>query len=216
LAIKGVLFDFDGTLGNTTNLILITFHKTIKHFLNRDISDEEILRTFGLPLRDCLANVAPEINPDEMVAYYRDYNYAHHDSLIRPFPSVKEGLEAMKMADIPAAVVTSKTNEMAGRGLECLQIRQYIKGIIGCYDCQKHKPDPEPMARGAELLKLPAEECLCVGDSPFDLLSGKAAGCTTVLVDWSSYDRKRFYDLIKPDYTIKELKDLLPIITENN
>jgi pyrophosphatase PpaX len=216
LAIKGVLFDFDGTLGNTTNLILITFHKTIKHFLNRDISDEEILRTFGLPLRDCLANVAPEINPDEMVAYYRDYNYAHHDSLIRPFPSVKEGLEAMKMADIPAAVVTSKTNEMAGRGLECLQIRQYIKGIIGCYDCQNHKPDPEPMARGAELLKLPAEECLCVGDSPFDLLSGKAAGCTTVLVDWSSYDRKRFYDLIKPDYTIKELKDLLPIITENN
>lgn len=216
MAIKGILFDFDGTLGNTTNLILITFRRTIKHFLQEDISDKEILKTFGLPLRECLAKVAPTIDPDEMVAYYRQYNLVHHDELIRPFPSVKEGLIALQEAAVPAAVVTSKTNELASRGLDCLDIHSYVRGIIGCYDCQKHKPDPEPMVKGAELLKLKPRECLCVGDSPYDLLSGKAAGCTTVLVDWSSYDRKRFYDLIEPDYTIKELKDLLPIIDKNN
>ena len=215
MTIKGVLFDFDGTLGNTTNLIITTFRRTIKHFLNKEIPDSEIVATFGLPLKECLAKFDPQ-QADAMVTYYRDYNFAKHDELIRSFPTVKEGLADLYKAGIPVAVVTSKTNEMAGRGLDCLDIHKYISGIVGCYDCQKHKPDPEPMLRGAELLKMPPENCLCVGDSPFDLLSGKGAGCTTVLVDWSLYDRKKFFALIQPDYTIKALKDLLPIITQSN
>ena len=216
MALKGILFDFDGTLGNTTNLIIKSFHTTIQHFLHKDISDQEILTTFGLPLRDGLREFAPQEDPDAMVAYYREYNYAHHDELITAFPSVQEGMSALHAAHIPAAVVTSKTKEMAGRGLDCLNLHGYISGIIGCYDCLEHKPKAEPMLKGAELLHLDPSECLCVGDSPYDLLSGKAAGCTTVMVNWSSYDRKRFYALIKPDFTIDKIEDLLPIIAKNN
>lgn len=89
-------------------------------------------------------------------------------------PKVLQLLEDM---EIKKAVVTSKTQNMALRGLKLLNLDKYIIDIIGCDQCINHKPDPEPMLKGAAALILPPEKCLCVGDSPYDLLSGRAAGC---------------------------------------
>ena len=71
------------------------------------------------------------------------------------------------------AIVTSKFKASCQRGLRCLGLEDCIDDIIGCQECTAHKPDPEPMEKGLELLGLRGEECLCVGDSPYDLVSGK-------------------------------------------
>ena len=100
MAARGILFDFDGTLANTTPLILATFHQTLDHFVPANqVDDQTIINTFGLPLRDGLAGITGCTDPEEMdrmVAYYRQYNTAWHDAMIQPFPGVKEGLAALR------------------------------------------------------------------------------------------------------------------------
>lgn len=216
MAVRGILFDFDGTLANTTPLILATFHQTLDHFVpERKVEDQAIINTFGLPLREGLAGLAGCTDPaelDRMTAYYRQYNTAWHDEMIRPFPGVKEGLTALRRAGVPMAIVTSKFKASCQRGLRCLGLEDCIDGIIGCQECTAHKPDPEPMEKGLELLGLRGEECLCVGDSPYDLVSGKKAGCRTVKVGWTSFSQDFFDRFIRPDYTIGTLKDLLSFV----
>ena len=215
LTIQGVLFDLDGTLVNSTVLILRTFKVTLKHFIKRDVPDEEIIRFFGLPLRECLANFdAAQV--DEMITYYRNYNNEMHDVLLQPFPHIEDGLKRLENMQIKKAVVTSKTHNMAKRGLKILKLDKYILDIIGCEECTKHKPDPEPMLKGAASIILPPGKCLCVGDSPYDLLSGRAAGCKTVAVGWSLFDKKYFFSLIKPDYVIEDLQELGDIVQSIN
>lgn len=221
MAIRGILYDFDGTLANTTPLILATFQKTLEHFLDQPVEQQAIINTFGLPLRQGLSVVTVITDPDrieEMVQYYRHYNIKWHDQMIEPFPGVAEGCQKLQEKGIAQAIVTSKFKATCQRGLDCLGLSSYIDGgIIGAQECQAHKPDPEPMASGAALLGLAPEECLCVGDSPYDLLSGRAAGCrATVKVGWSSFKQDFFDGKIHPDYVIGQVSDLLSIIDELN
>lgn len=215
MTIKGILFDFDGTLANTTELIIASFKNTISHFLHREASVEEITQYFGLPLRECLAHYDAN-RVEEMVDYYREYNNHMHDSMIKSYPDVEKTLRLLKQAGIKFAIVTSKKSPMALRGLRCLQLDKYFECIIGCEKCLKSKPDPEPMFRGLQALGLTGKDCLCVGDSPFDLLSGQAVGCQTVKVGWSEVPEQTFANLITPDYTIANMLDLLDIIKSIN
>ena len=67
MAARGILFDFDGTLANTTHLILATFHQTLDHFVPANqVDDQTIINTFGLPLRDGLAGITGCTDPEEM------------------------------------------------------------------------------------------------------------------------------------------------------
>lgn len=82
---------------------------------------------------------------------------------------------------------------------------------------QHHKPHPEPMEKALSALKLKAEECLCIGDSPFDLQSGQAAGCYgTAAVSYTSFDWQEMLDEGNPTYILKEMPDLIKIIDDLN
>ena len=89
MKIKGVLFDLDGTLVNTSDLIIKTFEHTIRSLLQKNPTQEEITRYFGLPLRECLRHF-DETKVDEMADFYREYNLKNHDVLIKPFPKIEE------------------------------------------------------------------------------------------------------------------------------
>ena len=106
---------------------------------------------------------------------------------------------------------------MAKRGLQCMELENYIETVIGCDICQYHKPHPEPMAKALAALNLKADECLCIGDSPFDLQSGQAAGCYgTAAVRYTSFDWQQMLDEGNPDYILEEMPDLIKIIDDLN
>lgn len=219
MTISGILFDFDGTLANTTPLILHCFHQTFSHFYGKVPPDEKILTTFGLPMPQAMLQLSggDEAHLDELLTFYRTYQLSVHDEMIRPFPSVLSGCQRLKEKGIHSIIVTSKTNETCERGLRCLELSPYIEGVIGVRDTALHKPDPEPSLLALKKLGLSGEECLCVGDSPYDLVSGMRAGCrASVKVGWSSFDPIRFQQEIKPNYTIASLPELLPIIESLN
>lgn len=217
MAIKGFLLDFDGTLANTIDLILATFQYTFKHCLNRQVPEEEIIRTFGLHLAEAMARYAStKEKAVEMCAVYREYNSRSHDQMIKEIPGTKEALEAFHKRGLKMAGVTSKKNAMTRSGLKCCGLDSYISAIVSNEDTAHSKPHPEPMMMACTLLSLNPEECICVGDSPFDLQGGHAAGILTAAVTYTSFSWQDILKAGKPDFTIDNICDLLAIIDNIN
>jgi len=216
MKINGVLFDLDGTLIDTIDLIVRTYQHTLRECLQQELSQAEIVQYFGLTLRESMEHYTTPERVEELCAVYRAYNLANHDALIRPITGVEKMLLALQQRRIKIAVVTSKKVAMAWRGLKCFNLDKYVETVIGCDICVKHKPDPEPMYQALTNIGLTGAECLCVGDSPFDLQSGKAAGCLTAAVRYTSFEWAAMLAQGKPDYIAEQPADLVKIIDTLN
>jgi pyrophosphatase PpaX len=100
---------------------------------------------------------------------------------------------------------------MARRGLKLFDLEQYFSAVIGLDETVRHKPEPEPVLTALQATNLTAAECIMVGDSSHDLLSGRSAGLKTAAVRWThvSWD-----DLltVNPDYVLETMPDLLRIV----
>lgn len=217
MSIKAILFDFDGTLANTTDVILAGFHEACRQVLGHDVPDAAIIKTFGLTLKagmEALADRPEQVDP--MRDVYREFFYRNHDAMIKPLPDVSEAVQALNEMGILMAVVTSKRRPMALRGIECVGLEKYIKIVISCDDIPHPKPAPDAMLAAIKGLKVLPEECLCVGDSPFDLQSGHNAGTKTTDVTYTLFDWKEMLVQGKPDYVIDSIKDLVKIIEAYN
>ena len=197
--IKGIIFDFDGTLANTLPVIFACYDYSTERILGKKADRAPFIETFGLPLKICLTKVFGEETGSRICDEYRAYQELHHDELIQSFPKVKETLEQLKQMQIPMAVVTSKTTATCLRGARCLGI-------------EHPKPDAEPTRMALERLGMRPEETLCVGDAPFDIMSGKAAGCLTAAVKYTQVDAERFNSLVTPDFWLTDLQELIPLI----
>lgn len=213
--IQAILFDFDGTLANTIDLIIAAFEHTCQTVLGSVPAREEIVNTFGLPLPDAMLKLSGRAElVEEMRNVYREYNDSHHDVMIRPIAGVKETLIALKKQGIKIAVVTSKKPRMLHRGIACLGLGEYIDTIIALGDTKESKPHAEPMLAACAALGVPPASCLCVGDSPFDLQSGHSAGAKTVAVRYTSFAWEKILAEGKPDYVITRPEDLLELVAK--
>ena len=216
MKIKGVLFDLDGTLVNTTPLILESFRHTFKQFGMPVPNDSELVAGFGLPMRTAVTAYMPDEMADEFCDAYRAYQRTRHDELIQGIDGVAETLSALKQSGIKMAVVTSKKRPAAIRDLGCYDLVEYFDTIIACDDCAENKPLPGPSLMALKRLGLTGADCLAVGDSPYDLQSARAAGCQTAAVRYSSFDWNFILNEGKPDYVLNKMTDLLTLIDTLN
>ncbi|CQR74527.1 Pyrophosphatase PpaX [Sporomusa ovata DSM 2662] len=211
---KGILFDLDGTLIDTSNLIVRSFQHTFIQHYGRALTPQEVYAFFGKPLRDAMEHYGPD-KVDELITTYRDFNLTYHDELTTGFASVPETMQKLYNNGILLAIVTSKSKSTAIRGLKLFAMDKYFSVVIGHEECQKHKPHPEPVLRALEQIKLAPAECLMVGDSPFDLASARAAGVKTAAVRWTQI---AWHQLLaeQPDYVLTTIEDLLTICNIEN
>lgn len=216
MKIKGVLFDLDGTLINTTPLILESFRHTFVEFGLPVPAQQELVAGFGLPLRTAARAYMPEEMVEQFCSAYSAYHRSQHDKLIQPFDGVKEALEQLAERGIKMAVVTSKKRPMTLRGLGCYGLDKYIGAIVTCQDCEEHKPLPGPSLMALEQLGLSGSECIGVGDSPFDMQSARGAGCRTAAVRYTSFDWNFILREGKPDYVLNKMSDLVKLIDKLN
>lgn len=207
--IKSVLFDFDGTIVDTNNLIIDTLKETVKSFLNRQITEEDIQMVFGRYLEDQM-KLLSEIHYKEMVEYYREYYKKNQDNIISLFPGIYNILNELKKSSIKIAIVSAKGKNGIFHCVEKFGLQNLIDVIISSNDVINNKPHPEPAFKALSLLDSKPSEALFVGDSPYDILCGKSAGIKTVLVGWSIFNKANFSST--PDYIIHNPSQLLDII----
>lgn len=185
MAIKAVLIDFDGTLANTNNIVLKSFQHTYRTFQGREEDTEVIYRTFGEPLRTTMDRVFGKEYEDEAVEVYRSYQMDRFEALIEPFPGMDQLVKQLSAEGYRLALVTSRVKDSAVRGLKKFGLEEDFEVITTVDELVHHKPHPECILVTLEQMGLGPEEAVMLGDTRFDILCGKNAGCRTILVDWS-------------------------------
>ncbi len=210
--LSAVLFDFDGTLVDTTEMI----HQSMKHATSsvlgrEDIPRETLLANVGQPLPRQMELIDAE-KAELLLEAYRSHHEQHHDALIGEFPVVEESLARLGSAGIKVAVVTSKRRlsvEMALRNFPGL--RNVVDRFVTLEDTSEHKPHPEPLLRALELLGVPKERAAYVGDSPFDVEAAKAAGLSSVAVSWGAFSEGRLREA-EPDHLVTDIRSAVDVL----
>lgn len=186
--IRAVLYDFDGTLADSTELILRCYRHTMTTHLGAAPPDEEWVRGFGMTLESQVLRFAR--SPAEaaaMVATYRDYQLEHHDGLLHAFPGARETVRELARRGVRLAIVTSKHAGTALRGLELCGLDGYFAAVVTPEDVRHPKPHPEPVLHALRRLGAAPGEALFVGDSPHDVAAGRAAGVRTAAALWGPF-----------------------------
>jgi len=207
------LFDFDGTLVDTTEMIHQSMRHATSSVLGRDdIPRETLLANVGKPLPRQMELIDAE-KAELLLEAYRSHHEEHHDALIGEFPGVEESLSRLRSAGIKVAVVTSKRRlsvEMALKNFPGL--RNVVDRFVTLEDTTQHKPHPEPVLRGLELLGgIPKERAAYVGDSPFDVQAAKAAGLTSVAVSWGAFPEDRLREA-EPDHLVPDIDAAVDVL----
>ena len=193
-ATRVALFDLDGTLLDTNELIVASFQHTFKDLLSIEVPRETIVANFGRPLTTTFSPYARDsAHLDELVAHYRAFNEAHHDEFVRRIPGAIEAIASLHAAGVKLAVVTSKREHTARMGLRAAALDAFFPVLVACDTpgLDAHKPAPDPALLALSLLgEAPsAADCVMVGDSAFDVGCARAAGVRAVAVGWTALDR---------------------------
>lgn len=204
--VRAVLFDLDGTLIDTVELIRVSFRYATKAVLGEALPDELTMANVGQPLRTQFEDLVPG-RADELVRVYREFNAKQHDDLVKGYPGTEEVLRELKRRGMPLGVVTSKGTEGALKGLNHFGLTDFFDVIISADDVPIHKPDPYPLRAAAEVLGVPLEYCVYVGDSPHDMQAAISGGAIAVAALWGAFTE---HDLLVPGppYALHEIGQL--------
>ncbi|MCC6444864.1 MAG: HAD-IA family hydrolase [Armatimonadetes bacterium] len=210
--IRAVLFDLDGTLLDSTDLLVTGYRHSVRACLGIETAETDWIEHLGKPLRDQMA-LFSEDRADEMVRTYRAWYADNHDRMIRLYPGVPEALEQLHRAGLKLAVVTSKKTRFACQGLELFGLNRYFSAILGEEDSARHKPHPDPVLDALALLSVPPEAAVMVGDSCLDIESACAAGVFSIGALWGPFARERL-TLCPPDMFMEDIKEIIEMLGE--
>jgi pyrophosphatase PpaX len=207
-----VLFDLDGTLIDSVDLIVDSYHHVYQFHGLPPRSRDEILAGLGTPLRVVFGTITDDASRiDAWIATYRAYNLTHHDARVRAYPGAVDMVRQIKSAGHRVGLVTSKNRLGAARGLALVGLGDIMEVIVGADDVVNPKPHAEPVERALSHLGMPAETCLLVGDSHHDIHCGRSAGVWTAGVTWGPFDR-RHLEMVMPDYYCDTPEELVQLI----
>lgn len=212
--INTVIFDFDGTLINTNDVIVEAWQYTYKLYLGHEMPIEHITKCFGEPLLITMEREFPDISPEESAKTYRNRQREMADGLVKIFPGIEEMLGQLRQEGYKVGVVTSRTKDSTLFYMEKFGISHYFDAIVSCDDTGEHKPNPQPLLLGLEKLGAKAEEAVMVGDSSFDIRCANNAGVKSVLVDWRITGGDDKLQECKIDYQLKKPMDMLALLEE--
>ncbi len=210
--IKAVLFDFDGTIMDTNEVIINSWQHTFRNLTGKEADVNMLLGTFGEPLEISIDKMLPEFSRDDAMRIYREYQYCNFKGLISLFPGVVEVLRELKEKDIKTAIVTSRLRRTTMEGIEKFDLHDFFDTVVTMEDTKKHKPDAEPAFEALRRLDIEAERAIMVGDSKFDIMCARNAGVKSVLVDWSVAAQAESGIENKADFKIRSLKELLDFV----
>lgn len=210
--IKVVVFDFDGTIMDTNEIIKESLNEVAVKYKGQPLSDEDFDPILGRALHEQVAMINPnKAELEAMVEDYRSYYRTHQKEKVHLFKGIKECLDAIKALNIPCAIFTNKGRHGLDQGLNDFDLNQYFQLTISAYDIEHPKPHPEGLNLIAEHFNVQSESLLMIGDSAHDIEAGKAAGAKTALVSWTIINQSKLKAL-NPDVYIGQPMDLLDYI----
>ncbi|MCI2061260.1 MAG: HAD-IA family hydrolase [Eubacteriaceae bacterium] len=211
--ITTVLYDFDGTLVDTNQVIVESWQHAFMAMEGQQHPVEEIYGTFGEPLADSMERMFADSDPEEAIRVYREYQYDNFESQIRMCRNAMVMLTMIKAEGYKSGIVTSRLAHTTMRGLKKFGIDDFFDTIVAVDDCTKAKPDPEPVLKALERVGSEPQEAVMLGDTIHDIRCAHNAGVKAVLADWGVTDPlKNAEREDMPEFTIEDPIQLLGVI----
>jgi pyrophosphatase PpaX len=202
-----VLFDLDGTLVDTVDLIYLSFDYAVKTVLGKELTRDQLLENMGRPLLVQMQNFS-RTEAGRLIEAYNSHNLNYHDKFIKAYPQTSQTLSWLRNEkNVKIGVVTSKKKELSRRGLEITGLLGYVEVLVAMEDTTHHKPEPAPVRLALEELGRQARTALFIGDSPFDLLAGRRAGTYTGAALWGPFSRAQLLEH-EPDLALENIGEL--------
>lgn len=210
--IKAVIFDLDGTIGDTLPLCIKAFRHSIEPLIERSISDADIIATFGPSEEGTVMALAPE-HYEKGVADYLQYYEAFHGMCPSPFEGVEEILRTLKEKHVRIAMVTGKGTHSTAISLKQFGLESYFEFIETGVPGGPRKPE------GIQLIlnhfsHLTKEEIVYVGDAPGDITASKSVGVPVIAAAWAETTAPEKLKELNPNeifYTIADFTEWLSV-----
>ncbi|MCM3749327.1 pyrophosphatase PpaX [Paenibacillus pasadenensis] len=214
--IKNLLFDLDGTILDTNELIMRSFLHALEGIAPAGFGREQMIPHMGLRLIDQLNYFSGLPDASHLIPIYREMNMRLHDDLVKPFPNTVEVLQRLKGEGFRLGVVTTKIRMSTDKGLKLTGMYDFMDAIVTLDDVQNAKPHPEPVLKAMQLLGAKPEETFMVGDSAVDMQSALEAGAVPVGVAWSLKGEQllREYGAVHVLQDMRDLYSLLGVESE--
>lgn len=176
---KAVIFDFDMTIADSSQVIVSLLNDTAEHFGFPRKRYEEVLPCVGNTHEIMLSYVTGEKNPKKLLnmrEYYRAISIEEMPERTTFFPGVEECLKTMKAHGIKVGLLSLKLRDLLFASLDKYNLSRYFDTVLGSEDVDAHKPDPSGMVKAMEQLGVKQSEVLYVGDSLIDQGTARNAG----------------------------------------
>ena len=210
-----IIFDFDGTLGDTKRNIVTTMQMTIAelHLPNR--SEEECAATIGLPLAGCFRTLFPDIQEELIPRCAETYRRFFNENLktIQPeaFPGIVETLSILHQKGFVLTIASSRSRNSLTELTQNMGIANYISYILGADDVKEAKPKPEPVLKTLKAMNFEPSQALVVGDMAVDIQMGANAGTKTCGVTWGNGSKDELENA-GATFIIDRMEEILKIV----
>lgn len=207
---KGIIFDLDGTLSNSVPCIMKCSELVHKAM---GIPWDPVWQksVIGKPLYQCALEVTEESRVQEYLDYNKRLSEEYMPKMIVPFEGAVELVADLKKAGIKMCIATSRLKWGAVLSCEKIGISDYLERIIAVEDTKTHKPEPEPALLAMETMGLSPENCVFIGDSPYDIGCGHNAGTESIAVGWGVTEKAKLL-AANPTHYCETMADLRKIL----
>lgn len=185
-----IIFDMDGTLTQTNQLIYDSFNHVAEKYINKRLTPKEIVALFGPPEKEAVENMigSQHIDP-AMESYYRFYR-SEHSRLASVYPGVMEMLAFLRSKGVLIGLFTGKGRRTTDISLQEFGLSEYFDVTITGDDVDQFKPSGNGIRKILERFSLDPSHVLMVGDAVADFKAARESGVDIASVVWDSYAKE--------------------------
>ena len=209
----GIIFDIDGTLASTHDLIFESFNHVINKYHHKRLTTEEIVALSG-PTEDVILKEWMKDDYEKARKDYFDFYESQHKEMANIFPGLEEVINLIKDKKIPLGIFTGKGRDTSIITLKAIKLHDYFDLIVTGDDVKEHKPAPEGIIKFLNTFNLKPEKVLMVGDTNTDVIASRNAGIKCALVLWDDFSRNN-YSNAEADYIFYSVEEFKKFIEEN-
>lgn len=211
---KYIIFDFDGTIGDSQALIVKTLQDTMRKRGLEVKSDVECAATIGLRLDEAFVQLF-EMSAEEGMACAETYRAIFEENkqhlIVQPFPHVLETIHTLHRQGYQLAIASSRGSDSLFGYVKQMGIEDCISSIIAGDLVEHVKPAPDMVFKALEEMNGTVEEALVVGDMTYDVDMAHNAGAKACAVTYGNATRE---ELKNAEYIIDDFAELLDILQE--
>ena len=213
-----VIFDLDGTLSRTNELIYESFNHVAVKYLHRVFTLPEITGMFGPPEEVAIEKLVGSGKTEAALDDFYEFYAKHHTRLAAPYEGIREILDFLKSQGIVLAIFTGKGKRTALITLDAIGLKHYFDLVVTGTDVANYKPSGDGIRNVLGRLGLPPGEALMVGDSVSDIKAARDAGVSIAAVVWDSYAKDRVLEMGVADvfHSVGEFSDWLKKTVSGN